>query len=90
MILFLSIQIKNSKLKEIEFHFQIEWVQSISKNSEKFDITVQLKNLGKNGAGIIGNNISQKNVGSGREKLSGHGVRRKSARPKFIFVQWSQ
>ena len=66
-------------MKETDIHFQIERVQSRSKRSKTFDATVELKSL-KNGAGVIRNERSQKNTASSREKFSGNGVKRKSAR----------
>ena len=41
----LSTRIKNSNLKETDFHFHIERVQSRSTNTETFDTTVELKSL---------------------------------------------
>ena len=41
----LSTLIKNTNLKETDFHFHIERVQSRSKNTETFDATVELKSL---------------------------------------------
>ena len=51
---FLSKWIGSSNLKKTAIHFQIEWAQSSSKNSETFDTTVELKSLIENGTSFIG------------------------------------
>lgn len=57
---FLSKWIGSSNLKKTAIHFQIEWAQSSSKNSETFDTTVELKSLIENGTSYIGKDRHKK------------------------------
>lgn len=76
--------IKSSNFKETEIHFQIEWVQSRSTNTETFDATVELKSLIKNYPSVIKNNRSQKSTGFSNEKFTGKGIK-KISMTKFFF-----
>lgn len=57
---FLSKWIGSSNLKKTAIHFQIEWAQSSSKNSETFDTTVELKSLIENGTSFVGKDRHEK------------------------------
>ena len=71
---FLRKCIKQSNLKETDIHFQIEGVQSRSKNTETFDATAELKSLIKNSASNIRNGRSQKSTKFSRQKFNGNGL----------------
>ena len=78
-------------LQEADFHFQIEWGQSRSKNSELFDATLKLKNLIGNGSSIIRKRKNQKSTGFGKENNIGvREIKKKLARATFLSVRWSQ
>ena len=68
--------IKQSNLKETDIRFQIEGVQSRSKNIETFDATVELKSLIKNSSSNIRNGKSQKSTNFSRENFDGNGVKK--------------
>ena len=68
--------IKQSNLKETDIRFQIEGVQSRSKNTETFDATVELKSLIKNSSSNIRNGKSQKSTNFSRENFDGNGVKK--------------
>ena len=63
-------------MKETEIRFQIEGVQSTSKNTETFDATVELKSLIKNSSSNIRNGKSQKSTNFSRENFDGNGVKK--------------
>ena len=80
----MSKHIKNSNFKETEIHFQTEWAQSRSTNTETFDATVELKSLIKNDPSVIKNNRSQKSTGFSNENFTGKGIK-KISMTKFFF-----
>ena len=79
-----STRIKNSNLKETDFHFHAERVQSRSKNTETFDATVELKSLIENGASVIRNNQSRESIDFSREMFIGNWAK-KISKTKISF-----
>lgn len=75
---------QNSDLPADVIYFQIKQVKSSVKNTNKtFEATSELENLISNGASISGHGIEKQFGG----KVTCRGKKRKSSRPRFIFVQ---
>ena len=77
--------IKSSNFKETEIHFQIEWVQSRSTNTETFDATVELKKITQ----VLLKTTEVKKVPVLVMKSSLEKESKKSAWLNFFSMRWS-